>query len=574
MLKQLSIRNFAIIDDLNISFSPGLTVLSGETGAGKSIILQAVGLLLGARANSQMIRTGAKTAELEAFFELPANCPAEWAMKSKGYDPSEGLLIRRIISKTNKHQIFINDHRATAASLNAITPSLASISGQHAYQSLLKEEHHLQLLDQFGELVPLQQKLKKQFENLLPMVDHLNELKALADRQAEQSDYLRFQENEILSARISPGEDVRLEKEKEILKNAHHLHQTLAGCEATLYADQGAVMERLTMAAKALTGAGKIDPALGQPAQQLSELAIQVEEVVQGLRGYMSGMDADPGRLDTIEDRLDLLQRLKRKHGGTLEAVCKRLRQIQSELMQITTIADQIASVEEQIDQQHAAIAQSAESLSHKRRSAAQKMGTKVAQELAHMHMAGTRFEVVLGQTAAEPTTNPFLRVKDARLSETGIDQARFYIAPNVGETVKPLKMIASGGELSRIILALKVILAQNDAVESIVFDEVDTGIGGGTAEAVGQKLAALASHHQVICITHLPQIAVYADHHYRIVKRVAAGRAKTTILETSGDDRIKEIARMLGGREITDAAMVNALEMLTNASVKVSKQL
>ncbi len=563
MLQELSIRNFAIIEDLTIRFGPGLTILSGETGAGKSIIINAVNLLLGSRASAALIRTGAESAELEALFDLPAKSPVARAMTAAGCDPAEGLMVRRVISANERHRIYINGRLATMQALGELTARLASISGQHAHQGLLKEEEHLSILDHFGDLLPLCGRYGQAYAEMLPMIRREQELLRQQSRQGEQMELLRFQRQEIAAAAPAAGEDEALEKERLRLKNGEALFQTVQQCLDGLYAADGATYESVGAMAKELGRVARLDERLAARAKELEEVLFRVEDIAAHLRDYLKHLDLDPQRLDAVEARLDLLNKLKRKYGGTLERVLAHGEEIERRLSEIDHIDEHIAQVRAELRRQHERVCRLAGELAGRRREAARKLAVGVEKELAALKMAGTRFAVEVQSVPAAKESSPFLCWDGQALTESGADRASFLIAPNVGEAIKPLAAIASGGELSRVVLALKAILARGDDLETVVFDEVDAGIGGGTAELVGKKLAALARRHQILCITHLPQIAKFGDHHLRIVKGVSKGRTRTTITPLDDRQRVEEIARMLGGEKITETTLAHAREML-----------
>ena len=565
MLQELSIRNFAIIDDLHIRFADGLTVLSGETGAGKSVIVNAVNLLLGARASTGLIRSGAETAELEALFVFSPHSHMRSILSDHGYDADDSLLVRRIISLNERHRIYINDRLATIQLLNTLTENLASISGQHAHQGLLKEDQQLLILDRFGGLLPLRSEVTAGYQEILPAIAKLNELNLKKSRQDEHIELLKFQKNEIGDAAVVPDEDKSLEQEKIRLKNSETLYQVVFDGIEALYSGQGAVIEQLAAVKQQMDKAGQLDPELLPAAKGMNEVSFQIEDLVETLRGYLKTICFDENRLEEVESRLDKLQKLKRKYGGSLESVSSHLENIHAELSEIENLSEKIKTTKADIDRLHEKLSGLSRQLSQKREGAAQKLAKMVEKELGSLKMGHSRFEVSFRKTAKDDHTEPSLILADAVISETGIDRITFMIAPNVGEELKPLANIASGGELSRVVLALKAILAETDSVETIVFDEVDAGIGGGVAEVVGKKLADLARIHQVVCITHLPQIAKFGTHHFRISKQVSGGRTVTTIQPLDKNDRIKEIARMLGGTTITKTALEHASEMLQN---------
>lgn len=565
MLRELSIRNFAIIDDLQISFSEGLAILSGETGAGKSIIINAVNLLLGSRATVKLIRTGYETAELEALFQIKKQSPIAKIMKDNGYNPEEGLLIRRIISRKDRHRIYINGRFTTIGILNLITENLGSISGQHAHQGLLKEDQQLAIIDQFGGLTAVREKVSRCFHEIVPLIRKLNGLKHKRDRQAEHIQLLEFQQKEIRQASVTLGEDTALEQERTRLKNSEALFEAVQGSIEMLYDSQGAAVEDLLAVKKDLERASTIDPLLGPKAERIAEAAFHLEDVADELRTYLKNIQMDESRMDTVEAQLDILVKLKRKYGGSLEAVLLRLESIDHELSKMGNLSEDIADTEEKLFELHGKLTELAHKLSRDRKETAKTLAQKVEKELTSLKMPHTKFKISFRTLPADEDAAPYLTIEEQTVFETGIDQATFRIAPNVGEPLKPLPSIVSGGELSRVVLALKAILAETEAVETIVFDEVDAGIGGSVAEVVGKKLSSLARHHQVICITHLPQIAKFGDHHFRISKRVSDGRTSTTIKRLSETERVKEIARMLGGEKITRATLDHAHEMLDN---------
>ncbi|GBC62796.1 DNA repair protein RecN [Desulfonema ishimotonii] len=562
MLQELSIKNFAIIDDLQIRFSDGFTILSGETGAGKSIIINAVNLLLGSRATADFIRTGAETAELEALFGIEPESRAARILSENDLNPSEGLLIRRIIVRNGRHRIYINNRLSTSALLNAVTENLASISGQHAHQRLLDDEQHLLMLDQYGGLMPLREKVRDHFQEIQPLIRELDGLCALRDRQAEQRALLEFQRDEIRAADIRPGEDAELEQELVLLKNGEKLYEAVHGGIEELYSAQNAIVERLTEVKKQLEKACQLDPSLTPKAEQIADTTFRIEDIAEDLRDYLSHIRIDEKQLEATDERLNTLRKLRRKYGGSLEAVSVHLEAVETELASVENLSDRIAAAEQELAGKHGALSEIVRRLSEKRAGAGADLARKVEKELASLRMSNTRFGVALSPVPASAATPSWLRLGDGAVTETGADRATFIIAPNVGEALKPLTAIASGGELSRVVLALRAILVKTDAVGTVIFDEVDAGIGGSVAEIVGQKIASLGRYHQVICITHLAQIARFGDHHFRISKQVSAGRTRTTIRPLKQEDRVREIARMLGGVKMTQATLDHALEM------------
>jgi DNA repair protein RecN (Recombination protein N) len=567
MLQELSIRQFAIIDDIRISFEDGLTILSGETGAGKSIIINAVNLILGSRASEKMIRTGAKSAEVEALFRVEPDSSVAQSMETHGFSNSDGLLIRRIVSRSDRHRVYINGRLSTMQVLKTLTQHMASISGQHAHQGLLKEDQQLLILDQIGGLLPLRKEVHEAFHRLLPLIRQYHKFIQSKDRQREQLELLRFQQQEIQVASIVVGEDAELEQEIARLKNAEMLLEVIHNSIDSLYSASGAVVERIMEVGKRLAHASRIDAELESSSEALSESAYKVEDVVATLRAYLGRVQVDQGRLEAAEERMDLLVRLKRKYGKTLQDIIEKKATIEQALTQVANLSGKISESHKALIDLQARTGALCEQLSKKRQVAARHLSRMAETELATLKMNQTRFQVSLIPVASSPEPEPFLLYGDRLMTETGFETARFLIAPNIGEALKPMSDIASGGELSRIILALKAILAQTDAVETIIFDEVDAGIGGTVAEVVGNKLAKLSRFHQVICITHLPQIARFGNHQFKIAKQIVDQRTATTIHQLTHDERINEIARMLAGENVTAKTLAHASEMMAGTT-------
>lgn len=563
MLLELFIRNFAIIDDLKISFSDGLTILSGETGAGKSIIISAISLLLGSRATAGLIRTDCETAELEALFHVPPQSRAFPVLTDMEIDVSEGLAVRRVISRNNRHKLYINGRISTTRVLNQITRHLAGISSQHAFQELLNEEQHLLILDQFAGTMKEREKLALSYHEILPLIAQLKDLKTQQAVQQEQMERYEYERNSILSAQILPGEDENLDSERAVIKNAELLFQLVHGCVDELYNSENSIVSRLGSVRKRLDQAGRLDKQLSEKNKGIMDASYHLEDIAGELSNYLNRITFDGSRLDEIEERIDTLKRLKRKYGGSLHAVSAHLESTENKMAQVRNLSGQIAELKNKLAMQHQNLSTQAKNLSEKRKEAAAKLARKVEFELSTLKMSGTRVEVLLQKNAVKKTTDPFLTTEGMEITENGIDRAEFLIAPNVGEALKPLTNIASGGELSRVVLALKVILTQKEPVGTVVFDEVDSGIGGGVAEIVGEKLSNLADYHQIICITHLAQIAKFGNHHFKIAKQVDSGRTRTIIERLDETERVDEIARMLGGMQITPTAIDHALEML-----------
>jgi len=568
MLQELAIRNFAVIEDARITFESGLTVLSGETGAGKSIILNALNLLLGARASSTLIRTGEESAELEAFFQIAPASEVARLIKEHDLDPEEGFIVRRIISRSNRHRVYLNGRLATMQALAAIAGRLASVAAQHSQQMLLDESQHLNILDKYAGLMPLRREVADLYQATAPLIRRMEALKSRQQTQSADLALLRHQIAEIENAGLTPDEDQTLETELRRLRNGRNLLETLENSRRELYSRNGAVLERLQGLEKELRSAARLDAVLDAPAEILAECCYRIEEATAQLDSYAAGIDLDGRRLEAAEERLDLIQKLKRKYGGSLESVLAHLAQAQEKCREIGSLDEQIVSLEKELTSLKQTLFEKAEALSSRRRRCAKQLARAVEEELATLSMGNTRMEVEIQPCPLREPVSAYHESEGRLVTATGLDLCRFLIAPNVGEALRPLAAIASGGELSRIILAIKAILASTETVQMLIFDEVDAGIGGSVGEVVGRKLARLAQYHQILCITHLPQIAVFGHRHLKIVKQVQDGRTCTSIVPVDAQAREEEVARMLGGIKITKATIQHARELLARQNL------
>ncbi len=566
MLNELTIKNFAIIDDLKISFQEGLSVLTGETGAGKSIIIEAVNLLLGSRASSDLVRAGCKNAELEAYFNIDVGSKAAKILEAQGMDYSEGLIIRRIIAATGSSRVFINSRQSTLDLLKQLTQDLAGISSQHAHQGLLKEENHLDILDEFADTITLKDEVKTLYQTILPLKKKVTELKEKLSQQQKEQDFLEFQINEINEAIILPNEDELLEKKRESLLNATKIFESVNRSIHEIHDTEGSFIERLSYLRNDMERLGNTDDALLKIAEQISGTIYELQDISEGLRDYSATIDLDPASLEITDQRLDLVSKLKRKYGGSLEALSEELDQMEGKLFESTQIENQIKTFEADCKKYEIDINRKAVQLSEIRQLASKKMVELAQKELNALEMGNARFEVDFSNTTAKGSGD-ISTYKGEKIGSDGIDKVTFLLSPNPGEPLKPLVKIASGGELSRIVLALKAVLSKTKSLETLIFDEVDAGIGGATSEKVGLKLKQLSQKHQLICITHLAQIAKYGDHQFRILKDVVDQRTFTTIVPLKTESqRVKEIARMIGGANISKATLTHAKELLDQA--------
>ena len=559
MLTNLAIHNFAIIRDLEICFSAGFNVLSGETGAGKSILVGALNLVLGTRASSEMVRTGAGEASVEAVVLLPPGNPCAHYLSQWGIEAGPELAIRRSVARSGRNRVLINDQAASVQQLQQLSPLLISISGQHEHQRLLDPETHLGFLDSFANLDSACSEVREIHAAWRQKLDVLAQIKRAREQRAAEMDFFRFQIGELEAAKILPGEDAELAREREILKNAATLTSASQMAVNALYSEKGAILERLSEVDKVLDSIFAVDPSQKGLGDYLQQARIQLEELAHALRQYAQRIIFDPQRLATLEDRLALLGRLGKKYGGSADEMLARL----EELRNIACRSEESNLREEELEKEveclRFACIEKAGALSLKRREAAARLSTEVSRSLADLDMPNARFATHFYNEDEESSS----------LSPTGLDRIEFMLAANPGEDLKQLVKVASGGELSRILLALKSLVGRKEEAETLIFDEVDAGIGGRTAELVGLQLKKLSERHQVICITHLPQIACYGKWHYLVKKEAGGNETATTIRMLTELERTEELARMLGGISISRNVREHAKELLQRSSEK-----
>ncbi|MDD4273896.1 MAG: DNA repair protein RecN [Desulfobacter postgatei] len=566
MLHALVIKNFAIIEDLRIEFGPGLSVLTGETGAGKSIIIQAVNLLLGSRASADLVRTGKDNAELEAVFDIAPDSHAARLMADQDMDIEEGLIIRRVVSAEGKSKIYINARQTTLDFLKQVTENLAGVSSQHAHQGLLKEDQHLDILDEFAQTLDLRKDVAVLYRQILPLKKEIAGLKAGKEKAEKELELLQFQVNEIETANIQPGEDEELVQKRDQLQNAGQIFEAVNGAVHNLYDREGSVLDQLSALSARFGRFCGTHEKLEALARRLDEISYELQDLVSEFRSFAAGIDLDPQSLDQVDQRLDQIARLKRKYGGSLDTIFEQYRNMAQTVADIQGIDGRIEQLEQEQKGLVVQIRQKAKALSMRRQKEGLALARQAKAELGALEMGRASFEV---DFSTDPCDDPSELVTEdkEKIFVTGMDRVRFLLSPNPGETPKPLAKIASGGELSRIVLALKAVLCRGQSFETLIFDEVDAGIGGATSDKVGLKLKELGRVQQVICITHLAQIARYGNHQFRITKEVSDGRTATRITPLNcQEERIKELARMIGGSRITDATLVHARELLDTA--------
>jgi DNA repair protein RecN (Recombination protein N) len=552
MLTDLSITNIAIIDNLHLTLRSGLTVLTGETGAGKSIIIDAVSLILGGRASVDLIRSGTEDAAVEAIFDISLRPEVQQSLLDAGMEAGSELLVKRSISRSGKNRIFINGSMATLALLTDITSRLINIYGQHESQTLLRTDNQLALLDSFAGTTALRDNFTGIFRSYSNVVEHLENLDTQERETIRRLDLLSFQSEEIAAAGLKNGEEEELEEQRQILASAGKLSSVSGEAFDTLYGGDGALLGQLRRISASIREIAGIDHGLGGLATALEEAYLQLEDSAISLRDYTCRVESDPASLQRADDRLDQISRLKRKYGSRVEDVLLFKQQIDSELEELRSREHDRQKLEMERDGLMAQLQKTGAQLTSLRSTQAAKLKLALESEAHQLAMKGAVIEPAL-ERLAEPRS-------------TGFERVEFLFSPNPGEPPRPLAKIASGGELSRLMLAFKQVLPEGD-VPTLVFDEVDTGISGATSELVGRKLKNVAHRQQVLCITHLPQVASFADQHMRVEKQVCDGRTTTGITVLDSSERTREIARMLAGEKISDSALAHAAEMLQSAA-------
>lgn len=573
MLQELDIRNYALISRLELNFSPGLNILTGETGAGKSIIIGAVGLVLGERASADVIRTGADSALVKCAFHIPGDSRINEIINEthlKNEEEDGMLLLSRELSATGRSKCRINDLSSTISVLREVGNNLIDIHGQHEHQTLFRQEKHLDILDNFGGLRSQRQKVTDVYARLQKLRVGYSKLIKDRDEKLHQKELLEFQLKEFEDAQLEDGEEEKLTRERQILNNAELIFEMANSIYERLYnSDEPTfqpVLDVLKSIKSDLAKLFEIDSQLDEVQSRFETAMYELEDIAEHMRDYRDRAEFDPQRLVEIESRLDLIHKFKRKYEvNSIAEILSYRDDVAKQLEELSLSSARIGDMKSDIQKAIAQARKLALQLSKRRISHAKRLKSLVEKELHSLGMEKTVFEVSVTQNEAE---NGIIEDdgKRFRLDPTGIDSIEFLLSANVGEELRPLARIASGGEVSRIMLAIKTVLAQTDEVSTMIFDEIDAGIGGRIAEVVGRKLKELAKDRQVICITHLPQIASLADCHCRVEKKVLNDRTVVEVHRLNHEERVEEIARMLAGEKITDVTITHAREMIEQA--------
>lgn len=552
MLKLLKIRNFALMEELTVEFDKGLTVVTGETGTGKSMIVEAIATLCGSKMEDVLIRSGKNFAEVTGVFQARPGIVKR--LEQSGINVEDTLIIRRKIEKGKRQNSYINDQIVSVNLLKEIAHDMIDLIGQYENQSLFFAKNHLVLLDSFAGLGKEKNNYAAIFSKYRDAYKKLQVLLEKIREKDDRVDYLKYQIDEIEKADLKVDEEDELNAEKNLLMSSEKRSVLSAEVISNLYEEENSVIERFAKAKRSFDELCNYDHNLLELNEKFDSISASIDEIHRTLSSYNSQIEFSQDRLDFVQDRLETINKIKKKYGKTLKEVNNYLKNLKKDLTIIETHDDEIKQLQEYIKELEKILSEQAQRLTRQRKNAATTLREKILELLRHLGMKKARFEI---------------RISDKEMDETGKDDIEFFISTNPGEELKPLRKIASGGEISRITLSLKTILSEADKIPTIIFDEVDTGIGGRIAEAVGTLLAKTSKKHQIICITHLPQISVFAENHMLVEKKIKGKETFTSVAQIDGETRKLEIARMLGGKEITKKTMEHAAEFLRKGQQK-----
>jgi DNA repair protein RecN (Recombination protein N) len=570
MLMELNVRNFALIEEVHLSLESGLNILTGETGAGKSILLDAVSLILGGRASSDSVRSGAAKATIEALFAVPASAEFRELCEEYGVDlEDDQVLVVRELSAAGKNVCRVNGRMVTVQMLKRFGQYLMSMHGQHEHQTLTDPREQLALIDAFGgeELLPLRERVAASFHDFREARQKLRLAQLGEQERIQRLDIVRFQLQEILEAKPRPGEDHDLEEERKRLAYAEKLFAATNASYERLYSGEGrksSALDQLNQTIIELEGVVRYDESLASTLELVKTALVHVEEAAHNLRDYRDEVEFNPNKLSQLDERLNVLRRLRKKYGDTVEEILSYGDKLAQDLEALENHEENLERLQQELARTGKALAKNAVALSKGRRAASERLAQAVMRELGELMMPNTQFAISFTQIQEEDGLP--IGERSVHVTEAGIDRVEFLFSPNVGESLRPLAKIASGGELSRTMLALKTLLADADEVGTLIFDEVDTGISGRAAQAVAEKLAVVSAKRQVICVTHLAQVSSMADTHYLIEKSMEDGRTRTAVYALDDEARVQEVARMISGTELTDTTLRHASEMLERA--------
>ena len=564
MLKSLEIKDYALIDHISVEFEKGLNIITGETGAGKSILIDAMSLVLGERASTEIVRKGAQKSFVEGVFNVENNKKVKLHLEENGIDYQPELIIRREISLKGSNRCFVNDSPVPLNLVKELGDLLVDLHGQHEHQSLLRTETHVDFLDEFANNHKLLENFRHFFKALKLKNDEINELKSKEESLREKKDIYSFQLKEIDSVNLTDNEDELIINELNVLENSEKLVELTEDVYSKLYDDENSVIELLGDIKHKINQLANIDNTFIESEVECNSALAILKELSASVLTYKSNIDIDPAKVEEKRERLGSINLLKKKYGGSIQKIIEYKERISKELNLAENFSTEISKIENEISKLRKLAGVAAENLSFERKKKALKIETEIKKVLTMLGIQSANFKVNFTLSNAEINTGKSVEIKNKsyNCTENGIDEVEFFISTNAGEDLKPLTKVASGGEISRIMLSLKTILAKSDKLPLLIFDEIDTGVSGRIAQKVGTALKDLATFHQIICITHLPQIAGMADYHYSVEKKQNENRSISVIKKLSMDQRINEIAKLLSG------------EVLSNESIETAKQL
>jgi DNA repair protein RecN (Recombination protein N) len=565
MLKSLEIKDYALINHITVEFEKGLNIITGETGAGKSILIDAMSLLLGERASSEVVRKGAQKSFVEGIFGVEKNKKVKAILEENEIEFQPELIVRREISLKGSNRCFVNDSPVPLNIIKEIGDLLVDLHGQHEHQTLLHKETHITFLDEFAGNQDLLEEYKSVYKELNKKLNELKDLKSKEKSFKEKREIYGFQIKEIDNVNPQSNEDEDIISELNILENSERLMELNDDVYNNLYDAENSVIDLMGDIKHKLSELSAIDKLFLESEGECDSALAILKELANSIRAYKSRIDINPDEIEDKRERLGAINLLKKKYGGSIQKIIEHREKIGKELELADNFSTAINSIEKDINTYRKSAGEVAEKLTSSRKKQALKVESEVKKELAQLGIVNANFNVKITQSESEENSENFILIKNKKYqcTESGIDEVEFYISTNTGEDLKPLVKVASGGEISRIMLALKSILAKSDKLPLLIFDEIDTGVSGRIAQKVGAALKDLASFHQIICITHLPQIAGMADHHYRVEKKQIDNRAVSLIKKLKDDERIKEIAKLLSGEEITKASLESAKQLM-----------
>ena len=553
MLVEIRLQNFAIIDDISINFGDGLNIITGETGTGKSLIIDAINVILGDRFTAGHAKFPGREAVVEALFEIPpGGRVAENLEKSGIAGPCAELVVKRVLTEKGKNRIYVNGSIVTLGVLSEATQGLVNMFGQHEHQNLLKKNNYISYLDDFSQLRHELSEYKAVYAELAELGGKIEALEKKRLEGTEKRDYLRFQVEEIDNVSPSSGEDSRLEEERTRLENSEKFSSSLRSATGLLYEGDGSAVDSLKQAASRLEEVSGLDSSLGKLRDRIGDLLIEAEDVFYGLSEFADKVEHNPARLEEVISRLEDIKKLKRKHGGSIEEILEKRRRMESELGEIDNSDELLAELEKKRDSLRGEVLRAARSISSARKAGAGRLEELFAGEAESVGLKNSRFETEFGEK---------------ELSADGLDRVDFLFSANPGQKPRPVTRVASGGELSRIMLALRSFVSAGDPGSILIFDEADAGIGGVVAETIGKKIKGLSAENQVVCITHLPQVAKFADTHLLVAKSFGEGETEVSVDVLSGRRRVEEISRMLAGQSVSEKTFEVAEELIKGAS-------